>query len=293
MLYALACILCSTAIVLVFRALRDRPIRLLPVITVNYWVCVGCGLLLTPDYFQQIGRASGGWLPLGLAQGTLFISLFFLIGWSAQRVGVAYTAVVTRVSVVFPALASVVWFGEAATPARWGGLVLALAAVLLLHLHYFRRSRRPAGQLPLGVVLGVGTVLFFGSGTTDTLFKLFDHRYADQLAGNLFTITLFGVAGSIGLVAVAVQVLRGRERLNWRHAVAGLALGLPNYASILFLLLALRELPGLVFYPLNNIGILVASSLVGVLYFREPFPASSWAGLGLAIVAIAVLAWGS
>jgi multidrug transporter EmrE-like cation transporter len=97
----------------------------------------------------------------------------------------------------------------------------------------------------------------------------------------------------MGLLAVAVQVLRGHERLSWRHVGAGVALGVPNYASILFLLLALRELPGLVFYPLNNIGILVASSLAGVLYFREPFPVSSWVGLGLAVLAIAVLAWGS
>lgn len=292
MFYALLCILFSTVIVLVFRALRDRSASLLQSITVNYWVCVGCGLLVTPDYAGQLSASDGGWLPLGLLQGALFISMFFLIGWAAQRVGVAYTAVVTRVSVVFPAMISVLFFGEEGTPQRWLGLGLAILAVLLLHVKYFRKSAAPvAGQPSVGLIALLGAVLFFGTGATDTLFKVFEHHHGDSLPGNVFTITLFGVAGCIGLAATGVQALRGRERLSARNLLAGLALGVPNYLSIYFLLMALREMPGVVFFPVNNVGVLLCTTLVGVLYYREPFRGPSWLGLALAVVSIVLIAW--
>jgi len=270
---------------------------------VNYWVCVACGLWRTPDYFAQVAASGGEWLPLALLQGTLFITFFSLIGWAAQRIGVAYTAVVTRVSVVIPTVISILYFGEDGSVQRWVGLVAALVAVLLLHVKYFRKNKGKtegkskgmpapiAGQPTLTIVVLIGVVLFLGSGTTDTLFKVFDVYHAPTVAGNVFTITLFGVAGILGTLVSILQALRGRVRLHPRNLISGLVLGVPNYASIIFLLLALERMDAVVFYPINNVGILVLSTLVGVFYYKEPFRGPSWAGLVLAVASIVLMSW--
>ncbi|MFO0485405.1 MAG: EamA/RhaT family transporter, partial [Sphingobacteriia bacterium] len=71
-----------------------------------------------------------------------------------------------------------------------------------------------------------------------------------------------------------------------RNVLSGLVLGVPNYFSIIVLLLALRQVAGTLFFPLNNVGQLLIISLAGIVLFRERYPPLSWLGLGLAMVAI-------
>jgi drug/metabolite transporter (DMT)-like permease len=75
---------------------------------------------------------------------------------------------------------------------------------------------------------------------------------------------------------------------------AGLLLGLFNFANILFYLRAHRALPGrpaLVFAGMN-LGVVVLGALVGLLAFRERLSRLNLAGLGLAVLAIVLLARG-
>jgi len=293
--YLLLTILFSSLLVVLFREFgRYRRLSLLPVITVNYLVCVAVGVMLQPDYFAQLWAPPRGWITVAAGIGLLFIGLFFLIGTASQRLGVTFTIVMIKLSVVIPTLVSIVAFNDAMDGLRWTGVGAALVATLLLNW----RPRRPPGAglgrsaLSWQLIVLLSLVLFLGSGTTDTLFKLFQARFAGQVERPVFVITLFGVAGLSGAIVSAVQLLRGKLRPVWGDLLAGTVLGLPNYFSIFFLTLALKTLPGTIFFPVNNIGQIVLTSLAGMLLYRERLSRYGWAGFALALLAIGLISHG-
>lgn len=290
MIFALLSILSSCAIVILFREFGKYNLSLLQVIATNYIVCVLCGLAYTPEAAAIIAGSDKAWVPLALLQGVLFITLFFLIGTASQKIGVAYTGMITRVSVVIPTLVSFFAFGDRLTAAGWAGVALALVAIVLLHLKYFDKNSAFM-QVPLGFLLSYSVILFFGTGLTDSIFKIFDHEHGGVLPENIFTIALFGVAGVLGVLAAAYRIAAGQTSFAFRNIIAGAALGVPNYFSILFLLKALKYIPGTVFYPFNNIGIMLALSVIGAAYYRERYKRASWAGLALACLAIFLISY--
>jgi drug/metabolite transporter (DMT)-like permease len=289
--WTLLCILLSGLLIILFRVFRQYKVSLLQTIVVNYAVCVALGLALYPTYWQEAAQMPREAWAVGLLQGGMFISMFFLIGYASQTVGVAYTAMLTKLSVVIPTLVSWWVFSDAMPWERWLGMAVALVAVWLLHLPYLGRSRALQDARSNRRLLLLSTVLLIGTGLADSNLKVFDHFYGKAIPGVVFTITLFGAAASLGSLALALQVLRGKERLAWRNLVSGTLLGIPNYFSIVTLLLALGQMDGTVFFPLNNVGQLLLVSIVGVLLFREPFPWRSWVGLLLAIAALLLISW--
>ena len=108
-----------------------------------------------------------------------------------------------------------------------------------------------------------------------------------------FISTIFGTAGLLGLGVVLGQFFMKKAQFSWKNVAAGIALGVPNYGSILFIFLALESgVEGSVFFPANNVGIIVASALLAVLFFREKLSRLNWLGVGLAVLAIVLISIG-
>lgn len=67
---------------------------------------------------------------------------------------------------------------------------------------------------------------------------------------------------------------------------ASLLLGLTNIASVFFYLEALKALPAVQFFLWNNLGIVLLSGVVGIVFFRERL---SWeVGIGYALGGAAI-----
>ena len=70
--------------------------------------------------------------------------------------------------------------------------------------------------------------------------------------------------------------------------LGGIVLGLVNFGSLYFLIKAL-QLDGwssATVFTLNNVGIVMLSTLVGKFFFKEQLLPKNWAGIALAIVSI-------
>ena len=79
------------------------------------------------------------------------------------------------------------------------------------------------------------------------------------------------------------------ERPKAADALCGLLIGIPNYYSARFLLLALGSVPAVVAYPVYSVGTIVVISAVGVLGFREKLSVQKkWAML-LILAALVLL----
>jgi multidrug transporter EmrE-like cation transporter len=93
----------------------------------------------------------------------------------------------------------------------------------------------------------------------------------------------------LGITLVGVQVALGKTKLQWRNVVAGIVLGIPNFFSIYYLIRLLNSdwLESSAAIPVNNIGIVVASALVAILFFKEPF--TQWRAVGIALSILAII----
>ncbi|MGY8910183.1 MAG: EamA/RhaT family transporter, partial [Flavobacteriales bacterium] len=71
-----------------------------------------------------------------------------------------------------------------------------------------------------------------------------------------------------------------------------IALGIPNYFSIVFLIKALQTegFESSTLFTINNVGTVILSTLVGILIFKEQFSIKNKIGVTLAIVGIVIVA---
>ena len=85
----------------------------------------------------------------------------------------------------------------------------------------------------------------------------------------------------------------GRRSFDSNPLLAGIVLGLPNYASIYFFMMALShdkfDNASSFVFVINNIGIVVMTTLMGILLLRENPNKYGWIGLGLAVSAVFLL----
>jgi multidrug transporter EmrE-like cation transporter len=93
----------------------------------------------------------------------------------------------------------------------------------------------------------------------------------------------------VGASFLLIQIAQGKTRFTWTNALWGLALGLPNYFSMYYLLKTLEVYQGSSIFPVNNIGIVATSTLVAYVFFKEALSRLKLIGLGLAIVAIILM----
>jgi drug/metabolite transporter (DMT)-like permease len=305
--YLLFAILSAAYLIIFLRWAQARGIDLLTLVAANYVVCLAAAFVHAPATPSLIwaGRTEP-WFVLASAQGVLFILMFWLIGIAARRIGLGYTALVTKMSVVVPACTALFLLGETFTWQVAVGITLALAAIILTNWRYVQPAtltieqpdtpalNNPHVQVPPRprVVLLLGSILFVGTGIVDTNFKLYDVWFATQVPMQTFTGWVFAVAGLLGLGAVGVRAIQGSHTPRWRDLGAAVLLGVPNYLSLVFLLKGLAMVPAARFFPASNIGQMLVVTLVGIVFYRESLGRVGVTGLLAALAAIGLLAGG-
>ena len=144
---------------------------------------------------------------------------------------------------------------------------------------------------PLYILLPVA--VFAGSGMIDTLLKHVEKTYIPPADATSIVTTVFLMAALWGSAAWMFMKLSGNAfPLSKKEVMWGLALGLPNYFSMYFLVRTLSHFSEASrIFPINNIGIAAATTLVGVLVFREKISRLNFAGILLAVIAILLISF--
>jgi len=284
MMYLVLSMLSSAAIMVVFKLFERYRIVTLDAIVVNYGVAAGLSFALDPSGIGMHEAIHEAWFGNALIMGVLFISLFNVIGLSAQRIGVSVTTVANKMSLVIPVLYAILFLGESWGFFKIAGLIVALVAVLL--------STRKSKQEPIDRrYMSFPLIVFVGSGFIDAFFK---YNQVHTLGNNglePFTGWIFLTAGTLGLL---VWIYRSvfLKKLPARNAVlGGIMLGIPNYFSVYFLLKALSMdgLESSVVIPINNMAIVALGAIAGVLLFQEKLNRWNYLGIGLCFVSILLI----
>ncbi len=275
-------ILSATAILIMFKVLEHRKIRLLLPIIINYLTATGLGLGLTFGNSGTAGIFKAPWLFMALIIGILLICLFWVIGLSTQKAGMAVTTISTRMSVIIPMAFSICWLNEDLNLLKAGGMAMGLAALAL--------SGRKGPKTNLNFFF-LPLILFLGIGILDSLVKFTQHFLLQEGDFAFFTGACFFFAFAAGFLICMVKGVGLKPFFQPGILISGLVLGCVNFGSIFFLIRALEKdaFDASILFGLNSVGIVCLSVFAAAILFKEKLTRANWTGVGLAVLAILTL----
>lgn len=286
MIFLIFSIIASTITVSFFKIFERVGVNTLQGIIFNYITCAVLGNLITnetpvitTDFYNQ------PWFPYTLLLGFLFISIFFAIGETSQKMGVSVSMVSAKLSVVVPIVFALLFFSESLTVFQIAGIVLSLLAV------YFISQKHNDGSTKTKNIWILPAIVFIGSGIIDTTLNFIQKQFIPAVSEAYVLTTVFSIAFVLGALFLTYLVVFKNEKVAFKNVYWGIFLGIPNYFSMLFLVKTLSYFPtaSATIFPINNIGIVAASTLVSVLFFKEKLNTKNIIGLTLSLIAIALI----
>ncbi|MBO3098522.1 EamA family transporter [Gelidibacter pelagius] len=281
MIYLILSITASLFIFVVFKLLEKFRVNTFQTIVVNYIVAFGFGILTVQKSISFDTIFNSEWFLGSIIVGALFIGLFTLMAWTAQKNGLSVASVASKMSVIIPIIFGVILFRESIGYQKIIGVVLAFIAVYLV-------SVKSKTKVNFTKNLMLPLLLFLGSGFSDTYINYLQHTSISEENIPLFSSCVFGFAGIIGLSILGVKKLRSQLQLDPKSILGGLLLGLANYASLYYIIKALQSqnMESSTFFTINNVAIVMISTLIGLWVFNEHLTKRNWTGIGLALIAI-------
>ena len=130
-------------------------------------------------------------------------------------------------------------------------------------------------------------LVFFGQGISDSIFNDFAQKFPNE-GGYLFFMILFFMASISGILILIGKSINTKNKLQLKSIFWGVIFGVPNFLSLVFFLKALGDpnLSSSEVFPLVSMGVVISSSLIGLLLFKEKLSRNNWIGILLSICAI-------
>lgn len=286
--YLVLSVLASSFIFVIFKLFAKYNIQTLYAIIVNYFVACTVGILFYQESFQFKDILSKPWFLGTVVLGVLFIVVFNLMAATSQKIGVSVASVATKMSLAIPVVFGVWVYGERLGLFEITGIVLALVAVYLA-------TMRKKNVVQHKYLLLLPVAVFIGSGIIDTSIKYAQQVTVPEEEFPIFSAMIFGSAACFGTFFILGQSFKKPISINFKNIMGGICLGVPNYFSIYFLMKALDEsiLNSASIFTINNVAIVMLSTVLGIALFKERISIKNWVGIGLAVVSIILVALGN
>jgi len=281
-IYLALSVLSSVIIFVIFKLFSRYQINTLHAIVVNYIVACISGIVAYENSINFTEVHSYEWFYYTLGLGALFIIVFNLMALTTQRSGLSVVSVATKMSVVIPIIFGFVYYKESFGVYKIIGVLLALMAVYLASI----KTRDGLSISAKGFLFPL--LVFIGSGIIDTSIKFLENSFVAENDVPIFSATIFGSAAFIGLIVLGFKAVQGNFSFHFKNVLGGIALGIPNYFSIFFLVKALRSelLDSSGIFTVNNVAVVMVSTLFGIFLFKEKLSNKNWLGILLAILSI-------
>ena len=281
MIYLLLAIASSAAMALVLKAFRTERGNRYGILLGNYLTCVLIAFLTLPEK-GMILSGSRSTLLCGLAGGVFFVAALVCMQSSIRRSGATLASAFARLGLVVCLGVSILAFGERPGAVQTVGIVLALAAIVLLAPAGKQEGRRSAG----GVGLLLLTLLL--SGGADVMAKVFD-QYCPAREGSLYFFFLFTAATVLCLALLIGEGVRTGKKVRPGEFAAGILVGIPNFYSSYLLLRALQTLSASVTYPTFSTGTILLVMVLSAVFFKERLKKRQLPGMLLLLAALVLL----
>jgi drug/metabolite transporter (DMT)-like permease len=282
-------ILSFVSIFILFRYFEKWEVDNLQAIVVNYLVAASVSLLIYNGNESILDATFQSWFGPAVALGIMFMVSFYLYALSAQKSGVAITAVASKMSVVIPVIAgAALYANESLNALKWTGLGLALLSFYLI----FKSKESTGLNLKL---LVLPAIIFFISGANDTLMKWIKVTHVPGTGNDinqeiLFVGVLFTISLITAIIFMVVHQIRKPTPVHWASIGGGALLGILNVLSATSMFLAMGQFESAFFFPVFNVSIVGLSAISGIILFREKLSTVNIIGIVLAAITIGIIA---
>ena len=281
MIYLILSILFNSVLFVIIKLFAKYNIDALQALVINYLVAFLVGLFFLDNHFVPAEIISYDWFKGSLFLGFVFISTFYSTTITSQRNGLSVASVASKMSVIIPITLGVILYDETLNFIKIIGIILALVAV------YFT-SKKETGEVKKVDGLLFPILVFLGAGTIDSSLKYLQtfHVPANQIG--LFSSITFFCAFSVGILTILFLSIIGKIQFSSRNILGGITLGLPNYFSLYFLvrMLESKVFESATLFTIHNIAIVIVSTFIGILFFKERISMRNAFGIGLALFAL-------
>jgi len=274
--FLLLTILCSTSIALILKFSDTKQGEPIVLLAGNYLVASVIALVLL--LFNEEKSFSIHTLLFGSVLGLLFVLSFFAYAKAISFAGTGLATTSSRLSVIIPILLSIIIFKELPNKFHLIGFLFTIITFVFFYLSVKGDHKSGEGLLKYLFLIAV----FVGIGINDFAVKVFKSWKPEQ-EEPIFVFFIFSSAFFYSLIYILVKKIKvNKNTFYW-----GVALGVPNVFSTIFLLAALALLPAISVYPLMNVGIIFLTTLLAFVIWKEKL--NRWGVLALASGLIAIL----
>ena len=284
MIYIAISILLFNLLVVFFKLFEKYNIDNLQALIANYFTSGILSLLLLNENDILVSSLNSEWFIHAIILGILFISIFNIYALGVQKIGVATTSVINKMSFIIPVIFSIVFYeNELFSINIFFGVMLALIGI---YLSSTNNSSFNFDNKYLWIIF----IIFFGQGIVDIVLN--DSKfYIPKNENILFFLILFLSATTTGiLILFAKKQLRF---LKIKNLLWGAVFGIPNFFSIFYFLKALQSDyfidKSYLIFPLTSVGIVVTTTILGMLLYKEILTRRNLIGIVIAIVSILII----
>lgn len=281
MIYLILAILSSSLIAVLMRISERYSKNNMGMFMANYAVCILMSRLFMGE-IRLFTSESGIDLAvlLGVLSGVLYLGNFVMLQKNMHYNGVVLASTFMKLGVLVPTVMAIVIFREVPTWFQLAGVLLAVAAIIIIHFDGEENSgeQRKTGKK------GLLIALLFVSGITDSMANIYDKTANAGLKDHYLLYTFLAA-----FVISLILALGKKDAIKKGDIVFGVLIGIPNYFSARFLLGALAEISAVVVYPVYSVATIVVISAVSFLAFKEKISIRKGCALGLIMGALVLL----
>jgi drug/metabolite transporter (DMT)-like permease len=280
-LYLLLSIFFNAILFVIIKSFSKFNIDALQALVVNYLTAFFVGLFFLNNQKINSHLLQKEWIYGSIILGFIFIGTFYATTIASQRNGLSTASVASKMSIVIPILSGVFLFHEVLNSIKIIGIIVALLAV------YFT-SKKEKGQIQVTGNLLYPALVFVGAGTIDASLKYLQSHFIPENEVGIFSTLTFLCAFFVGLFIISFQVIVKKTKIHWRNSIGGIILGIPNFFSLYFLvkMLEAKAFQSATLFTIHNIAIVILTTIVGVLFFKERLNKRNIFGILLALLAI-------
>lgn len=280
MINILLAIFFSSSLYIVFKGFNKFSINTFQAIFINYIVAFLLGFIIKFESLTISEIPNKSWFPFTIILGFLFITVFYIIGKTTQLNGLTVASVASKMSMIIPITYGIFIFNEQATLKHQTGILIALSAVYCVSVKPNSKINLTHFQLPI--------LLFFGAGIIDTLINITQHSFLPKEDTAMFSSITFLMAFIFGLIYFIYKQFSSKIIFHRKDILGGITLGIPNYFSLYFLTKALQNesMESPTIFTILNIGVILLSTFVGILFFKEKLSKKNYLGILLSILAL-------
>jgi len=157
--------LCANVLIMIcFKLFPKFEVINLNAIVVNYFTAVLTGVIVLGEIPFGVEAVSEPWFPYALFLGVIFVTIFNVVALTIQKTGVVIGSLFQKMSLLFPVVAAMLFFGEEVVAMRVLGIALAVLSIIIINLPSGGKdgevnALRKYWYLPLLTLLGLKTLL--------------------------------------------------------------------------------------------------------------------------------------